>query len=147
MFRGGKIQVAAEVAAEAELREAGNVRMLEILQQAEQESDEQDAHAQDVSAHGAGDDVVRGFARRVLHHAFVRRQGGQRQRGEGVHDEIYPEHLSDGEGGFRAQECADEHNEAGRHVNGHLEDDEALDIPVQGTPPHDGAGNAHEGIG
>lgn len=41
MFRGGKIQVAAEVAAEAELREAGNVRMLEILQQAEQESDEQ----------------------------------------------------------------------------------------------------------
>ena len=57
--------------------------------------------------------------------SILRRQGGQRQRGEGVHDEVHPEHLRDGEGGFRAQECADEHNEAGRHVNGHLEDDEA----------------------
>ncbi len=120
--------------------------MLEVLQQAEQEGHEQDAHAQNVPAHGAGDDVVRRLARRLLHHAFVRRQRGQGQRGEGVHDEVDPEHLRDGEGGFRAQERADEHNEAGRHVDGHLEDDEALDIPVQGASPHDGAGNAHEGI-
>ena len=58
-------------------------------------------------------------------------QGGERQRCEGIHNEVHPEHLCHGEGRFLAEEGSYKDGEACHDIDRHLEQDEALDIQVE----------------
>ena len=67
-------------------------------------------------------------ARFIVHHAFRRRERCERHCGEGVHDEIHPQHLSHGERTLCTDECTGKNNQASYYVHHHLEEDESLDV-------------------
>ena len=121
-------------------------RMVVVPQHAHQYDEEDDAHADDVPPHGARDDEVRALAGLFLHHVLAGRDGSQGQGGEGVHDEVHPQHLRHRQGQVGADERAQQHDEQGHEVDGQLEDDEALDVLVERASPHDGRGDAVERV-
>lgn len=93
-----------------------------------------------------GDDGCIGGARWKVHDGGIGWKGGECECGEGVHDEVDPEHLGDGEGGLGGGGGADEDDETGGDVDGKLEEDEALDVLVEGASPEDGGGDGVEGV-
>ena len=62
-------------------------------QQGEDDDELVDGVAQDVLGHGAGDEGLVASVGPPLQQALRGRLGGQGQRGEGVHDEVHPQHL------------------------------------------------------
>ena len=78
---------------------------------------------------------VTGF---LAHEHAVRRQGCQGQGREGVHDEVDPQHLGNGERRLLAEERADGDDQTGTHIDRQLEQNEALDIAIEGTSPQHG---------
>lgn len=55
----------------------------------------EDALAGDVPPHDLGDEVVAPAHRRPPHHVVARRLRRQRQRAQGVHDQVHPQQLHD----------------------------------------------------
>ncbi len=82
----------------------------------------------------------------VFHDPLVGWQRGERAGGEGIHDEVHPKHLRDGQGRLGADQRAQQDDEAGRHVDRQLEQQELLDIAIERAAPHDGAGDAAERV-
>jgi hypothetical protein len=58
-----------------------------------------DALAYDVPPHHLGDEVVTSADRWPLHHRIVGRLRRQRQSAEGVHDQVHPQQLHNGQWG------------------------------------------------
>ena len=120
--------------------------MLEVLEEPEQHHHEGQTHAHDAMEHRLVDDISLAVTGLLVHHVLVGWQRGQGQCREGVHDEIHPQHLGDGQGRLGAEDGSDQHDEACCHVDGHLEQDETLDVMVQRASPGDGTGDALERV-
>ena len=110
---------------------------LEIPQQREGDCEEQTADDADAVHHGGCDDKRVATARLLLHHLTRRRQRGQCHCGKGVHDEVHPEYLRDGQRQFGTNEGTAEHQQQGSHVDHELEEDETLDVLIERAAPHD----------
>ena len=72
-----------------------NIDMFEILQQPEQKQHKSNSGPDDTACHRPGNDIIVQMTRLVPHNPLVGRQGSQCQSCEGIHNEIYPKHLSD----------------------------------------------------
>ena len=138
-------QPAAVMRGREEGGEGGDIEISEIFCQSHQDCRKQQPRAEQAFPHGAGDDEVVAAARLLVHYLSRGRQGGKRHGGEGVHNDVHPEHLRHRERRLLACERAEQHHEAGTHVDGHLEQDKPLDIFVERATPHHGVGYAGEG--
>jgi hypothetical protein len=80
------------------------------------------------------DDVVVPVVGRSQEQSFVRGLGGERERSEGVHDHVDPEHLDGGQDGVLRVERGDEDDNDCDHVDGELELEElphgVVDVPA-----------------
>lgn len=68
-------------------------RLLTGEEQSEDDDELVHALAQDVLHHGAGDEGLVAAVRLPQQQGLCGRLGGQGQRGEGVHDQVDPQHL------------------------------------------------------
>ena len=119
---------------------------VEPYQHAEQGGEEQYAHRADGPRHVGVYDEVGLLAGLLVHHLVRRRQRCQRHGGEGVHDEVDPQYLGDGQRQLGAGNGASEHEQQRRDVDHELEEDEPLYVLVQRAAPLDGAHDAAEGV-
>ena len=78
----------------------------------------------------------------TLHHLGRRGQRGQGHGSKGVHDQVYPQYLRNGERQFGAYGRTSQHQQQGRHVNHKLEIKEPLYVLIQRATPHHGLDNA-----
>ena len=119
---------------------------VEVGKQPHEDGEEAERHAEDVVAHGGGDDEVAPAARLFVHHIGAGRQRSQCHGRKGVHDEVDPQHLCDGKRKGRPEEGANQNAQQRHNVDGQLEDYEALDVLVERTAPHHGSGYAAERV-
>lgn len=97
-------------------------------------------------AHAGGDDKGQLVAGSFVHDVIAGGLCGQGEGRKGIHDEVDPQHLCNSEGEVAADEGTEGRNTACRHVDRKLEDDELLDVTVEGAPPLDGACDAGERV-
>ena len=119
---------------------------VEIREERHEENYEHQCRTENPSCHHRRDDEGSVRTRRAVHHRRIRRFGGERERREGVHDQIDPEHLNYGKRQFDAEEGAGDGDGQGGHVDRQLEDDETLDVGVERTPPENGVDHARKRI-
>lgn len=110
----------------------------EEIEQAYHQHRKDGAGQHDELHHGWCDDAGARVAGFLSHEYAVGRQRRQGQGSKSVHDEVDPQHLCHGEGRLLAEERADGDNQAGAHVDRKLEQDETLNVAVQGASPQDG---------
>ena len=96
--------------------------------------------------HIGGNDKGYFITRRTIHHIVTGRLGSERESGEGIHNQVNPQHLGDGEGQVNTDEGPEGGNTAGSDVHRELEHDKLLDIAVEGAPPLNGSGDTGEGV-
>ena len=82
--------------------------MLEYIQHSKQHQEEEAAHTYNLTKHRLVEDKRIAVTRLVFHHALGWRQGGESHGCEGVHDEVYPQHLRNHKRRLRAHESAAE---------------------------------------
>lgn len=119
---------------------------IEVEQEGSQGDDENGADGEDLDRDRVGQDESGGVSRGAVHVDGLGRLGGQGEGGEGIHDEIDPEHLGNGEGERDAEEGAEEGHTQSGEVDGELEEQEALDIGIEGAAPADRADDAGKGV-
>ena len=68
-----------------------------VQEQCEQHGKECQAAEHDALGHAACDDKVGALARLLLHHLLRRRQRSQSQCGKGIHYDVNPQYLCNGE--------------------------------------------------
>ena len=112
------------------LQQRLNVGMAEEVEQHHHEQEEESSGRDDASLHVRCYDEGAAVARLGVHHLRRWRQRCQSHGGEGVEDEVHPEHLRHGEGRFGAGEGAEEHRKAGGDVDRELEEYETLYVEV-----------------
>ena len=137
------------LAVELQVQEVGqavDIGVLEHVEHGQQQEEEDNAHTRYLAQHLPGEDGGPPVARFVLHHRLGRWQRCQGHGGKGVHDEVDPEHLCDGERRGSVHERAEEHQQAGRDVDRELKQQEALDVAVERASPHDGLADAGERV-
>ena len=113
------------------IAEAAYVGMFEHEQEEEQQHEEQCAHSYNLAVHGACQNEGVAVARTVVHYALRRRQRRQSHGCEGVHNQIYPQHLGHRERRLGAHEGSDEHYQTSRNVDGELEEQKSLYVLIQ----------------
>ena len=112
--------------------------MLEYVEQRHEQHEEEEPYAQDVGYHVVVENECRPLSRRHLHDVVVGRQCRQRKGGKGVHDEVYPEQLSNRQRRLRAHERAEQYYQTGTYVHRQLEQQETLYVLVQTASPFHG---------
>lgn len=120
------------------LRNGCDFGMIEEPVEAEGYGEEEYAYADKLRHHGAREDGGFAAAGLLVHDATRWRQRGKGHCSEGIHDEVHPQHLGNGEWRFRTHERAEEYKEAGGHIDRELEQKETLDILVERATPHHG---------
>ena len=111
-----------------------------------QQQEEDDTDKADTPFHTPIDDEGILAARLLLHHFLAGRQRGQRHSRKGVHNQVYPKYLCDGQRQFRTYEGTKEHQQQGCNVHDELEEDETLDVFIERAAPHHGLYNGAERV-
>ena len=125
-----EIKEVDKIIMEGKIGQRLHLAMLEILDEAKQHSHENQPDTENAAFHLLGDDESVAGTRLVLQHAMIGRQRSQSQGRKGVHNQVDPQHLGDGKRRGCAQHRANQDNQAGCHVDGHLEEDKALNVNV-----------------
>ena len=104
----------------------------------------EDGLAQDHFPHIVADEGFGPSVRFPFQEFLARGLGRQSQRRQGVHDQIYPEHLDGGQRKTVEEEGADERNEQGHEIHRELELQELADVFVNASSPEHGADDRPE---
>lgn len=151
---GGGVVVKASSDALVELLSSGVERVAELVLDvepvsAEEEKQQKPDHLveglkQDVSPHDGIHDQVRLLRGHSLQNSLTRRLSGESESGEGVHDQVNPEHLSGGEGRLSEDAGTGEDDEHSDDVDGELELEELAHVVVDVAAVHNGSQDGAE---
>mmetsp|Transcript_9898 Transcript_9898/g.14981 ORF Transcript_9898/g.14981 Transcript_9898/m.14981 type:complete len:204 (-) Transcript_9898:2749-3360(-) len=116
-----------------------NVVVVVAQEAGAQEDDEEDDNAlvdgvtEHVSPHYLSHDGGVLLVRLSLKNVIIRGLGGEGQSGEGVHNEVHPQHLYSGQRGVLEDDGAEEHDEHSDDVHSQLELEELAHVIVDVT--------------